>query len=209
MLLFFELDHVSPFAYDGENGEKQWLCARCNHAKSARLQGMRLDGALFHTKQRLNNLLSDFSCDTYHQLVLDPQTRVGDFRTVKTFTSRDRYEATRDDENLYFDLVDYKKQYATCTYTAKYRWLQFSKLGSIEPFDGQLAPGVFFVQQFHSDFDDCSWEGPPFYFEPWCDYHMRKTYFITKSDLTKQCKASFSYAPELFQSLSEEVYRSE
>ena len=33
----FELDHVSPRCYDGERGDKQWLCARCNHGKSNRV----------------------------------------------------------------------------------------------------------------------------------------------------------------------------
>ena len=196
----FDLAHVSPYCYDGEQGEKQWMCAHCNHNRSVQLQGVRLDGTPFCTRQCLTNLLSEFSSDVYHQLVLDTQTRMGDFRTVKPLMSRERYEAIRDDENLYFDSVDCKKQYATCAYTAEHRWPQFSKLDSIEPFDGQLAPGVFFVQQFHGidGFDDCSWEGPRFYLESWCDYHLNETQFITKNDISKQCKASFSYPPDMF-----------
>ena len=79
------------------------VCAQCNHNKAAQLQGTRIDGTLFHTKQRLKNVLSEFSSDTCYQLVLDPKTRRGDFRTTKPLISRDRYEAIRDNEDLYFD----------------------------------------------------------------------------------------------------------
>ena len=166
---------------------------------------MRLDGTLFHVRQRLRNLLSEFSCDTYFQLVLDPATRMPDFRTTKTIMPLNRYEAICADSDWYFDGVDCKKQYATCTYKAEHRWPQFSKLDCIEPFDGTLAPGMFFVQDFHG-FDDCSYEGKRFYNQAWCEYHLYETGFITESDITRQCKASFSYSANMFESLVEEVW---
>ena len=193
----FELDHVQPFWYRGDNGEKQWLCAACNHCKSNRVQGCRSGGRLFTVKHGLPSLLSEFSRQVFDCLIT--QRGLPSFRCERLY---------QDPPDQPLRSIDCAKQYSTALYTATHRWIQFSKLDRVEDFDGTVCDGVFFVTAFRAPFDDLTWEGPLWYPRSWVEYHLNETGYIGLTDITHVIKASFSYPADLFQPLVEEVYTS-
>ena len=203
----FEYDHVQPHCYAGESGDMQWLCAACNHRKSNRLQGYRLDGTPFTIGQSLRHLLSEFSNDVLFRLVECEGTRLGSFRPEHCFMSEDNFHRiSEDDDHYYLDSIDCCKQYTTACYTATHRWPQFSKLDPVEEYVGQeLKPGAYFVTKFCGE-EDLTWEGPRWYLEPWVDYHLNDTHYIDRSCISHVIFASYSCDATLFCPLIDELF---
>ena len=203
----FELDHVQPFCSAGEGGELQWTCARCNHRKSNQLQGYKLNGDPFLVQQNLRNLLSEFSNHVLFNLVEDKKTCLGSFRPSHCYLSEKDYQWLVDNPDDYEILsVDICKQYSTATYLMTHAWPQFSKLDFVEEYTGQdLKPGAYFVTRF-CGLEDLTWEGERWYLEPWVSYHLNETKYIDKSCISHVIFASFSYPPNLFRPLIDELY---
>ena len=82
--------------------------ARCNFRKSNKLQGERADGQFIFTRQKMENLLSEFSQNVFRLLVENPETKFGDFCVSKCFVSKDNFDQMNESDEYVFGSIDCK-----------------------------------------------------------------------------------------------------